>query len=492
MACFSEPTCFYKQKLDCSSRNITFVNLNCENSRTIKVLNYSNNAISYIKEDTFENVTNLQHLYLNDNEISRIEEHTFRSLDNIRYLHLSNNNIQNIHRNSFKNLSNLVFIDLEDNKLSIINDGTFINCNSLWQVHLAKNKIQKIQENSFKENCNLKHLYCSHNEIKTLKFLKNLPRLVFLDLSFNKIQEIPTFAFLQTKDLKKLNLSYNKLEVLYSGTFNHLPVLIDLNLSHNKLKDLGEGPFDYLFALRDLDIRSNCVELFSYGANFGQLRSNTVLSIYIDDNDWRCNYIHRIKQLPGIKLVHFNTNESVSNIEGIPCKDKVLYFEKSTSTVITTPEISTIITTVNIANSTNATIFMEIINITTSTVISTEDTTSTSKQTTHSAVITESTDRDSADAVTLPDIQIDKSIIFVAAIIAVIIILAVVILSIRYYFKKCSTASGCERVNDDYLMQTFPPKKSNFYITLDAYNEYEEIPLNDSDSIKEHIYEKIE
>lgn len=41
-------------------------------------------------------------------------------------------------------------------------------------------------------------------------------------------------------------------------------------------------------------------------------------------------------------------------------------------------------------------------------------------------------------------------------------------------------------------METLPSKKSNFYITLDAYNEYEEIQIADSDSEKYHIYEKID
>ncbi|XP_069949640.1 chondroadherin isoform X3 [Cherax quadricarinatus] len=64
-----------------------------------------------------------------------------------------------------------------------------------------------------------------------------------LDLSNNKIREVPSLALASLKGLTFLNLNYNQIQVLNEGAFTGLTVLERLSLYENKIQHIDDNAF---------------------------------------------------------------------------------------------------------------------------------------------------------------------------------------------------------------------------------------------------------
>lgn len=87
---------------------------------------------------------------------------------------------------------------------------------------------------------NLRRLDLSHNEVREIQGLTELPRLERLDLSHNSLSRIDDTAFDGLHELQILDLSWNS------------------------LVEIGDGPFLKLFSLRFIDLGHNRIELVSF------------------------------------------------------------------------------------------------------------------------------------------------------------------------------------------------------------------------------------
>ncbi|XP_059900082.1 toll-like receptor 13 [Gadus macrocephalus] len=99
----------------------------------------------------------------------------------------------------------------------------------------------------------------SRNNISTLNKtdLKNLPNLLRLDLTRNRISKIESSTFVVQISLKMLILNNNRLCKLQEGMFDGLVNLIELRLTSNQIQTVEPASFKSLSKLRILDLGHN-------------------------------------------------------------------------------------------------------------------------------------------------------------------------------------------------------------------------------------------
>uniref|UniRef100_A0A8C6Z360 Toll like receptor 7 n=1 Tax=Nothoprocta perdicaria TaxID=30464 RepID=A0A8C6Z360_NOTPE len=250
-----------------------------------------------IEETAFLDLKNLTILSLKSNNLSYIPPNLSSTL---KELYIYNNVIQEIQEHDLFTLHNLEILDLSGNcprcynapypctpcpKGTIeIHPKAFQSLKKLKILRLHSNSLQRILSNWFKNTVNLKELDLSQNflakEIGDAQFLKLIPSLVELDLSFNFQLQVyspslnlsKTFSSLVNletlrlkgyvfKELKKENLnpllSLKNLTVLDLGTnfikvadlkvFKKFPALKFIDLSVNKISPSSDGGNCYRF-----------------------------------------------------------------------------------------------------------------------------------------------------------------------------------------------------------------------------------------------------
>ncbi|XP_046961650.1 protein artichoke-like [Vanessa cardui] len=181
----------------------------------------------------------LSTLNLNFNLISKLSEGAFVDQTMLEILYLSNNNINIIHHGAFHRVPKLRVIDLNYNEIVRIHPESFLqqSGSGVEEFSLIGNKIMHI------------------SEFRSL--LDALPRLRYLDMSDNLLQEIPRGALRGHPSLERLHLNRNNIKFIDADAFIAMPALRELHLSNNSLNDMNEGPFWNLPALKGLDLSNN-------------------------------------------------------------------------------------------------------------------------------------------------------------------------------------------------------------------------------------------
>ncbi|XP_037387122.1 uncharacterized protein lrrc53 [Pygocentrus nattereri] len=160
-------------------------------SSNMSVLALSNNVISTIMDNAFQNLTVLRTLILDHNRLSNqaLDTLTFSWLRKLETLHLGNNALKDIDGSWFQSTKALKTLLLEGNLLTSLNSSTFASSDlrNLEILDLSDNLIAYLGRNSF----------------------RNLPRLRSLDLSRNRLQNAPD-AFSYLSWLSMLNLDLNR------------------------------------------------------------------------------------------------------------------------------------------------------------------------------------------------------------------------------------------------------------------------------------------
>ncbi|NWS74082.1 TLR7 protein, partial [Crotophaga sulcirostris] len=283
---------------------------------TLRLLSLEANSIFEIQKANMSELGNIEMLYLGQNCYYRnpcnvsfaIEETAFLELKKLTILSLKSNNIthippnlsptlkelyiynnmiQVIEEHDLSDLRNLEILDLSSNcprcynapypcipcpKISIeIHPKAFHSLKNLRILRLHSNSLQSVPSSWFKNSRNLKELDLSQNflikEIADAPFLRLIPSLVVLDLSFNF--ELQMYS-------PSLNLS---------KAFSSLSNLEILRLRGYVFKELREVDLDPLLSLRNLTV-------LDLGTNF----------IKVAD-------LKMFKQFPALKLIDLSVNK---------------------------------------------------------------------------------------------------------------------------------------------------------------------------------------
>ncbi|VDH92456.1 Hypothetical predicted protein [Mytilus galloprovincialis] len=207
-----------------------------------------------------------------------------------------------------------VYLYLQNNLIGQIFNQTFALFNRLVFLDLSVNKISAINENVFTGLQNLRFLYLSRNQIFRLlkNVFKHLVSLTVLDLSYNNINSIHEHALGGLVNLQQLKLSNNGFEEIQNDTFQYTPKLVNLDLFYNSLYSVTKGVFTGLGNLHQLNLGGNFIKNIQTNA-FQSLRNLTDLNLLF-------NWLHsvnnqmftRIQKLHHLNLMANNMKE-ISN-----------------------------------------------------------------------------------------------------------------------------------------------------------------------------------
>ena len=295
-------------------------------------LDLSNNKLSHLRSDMFENNLEMVSLKMRNNPLSSlkgvsiesldtldlglcnfsiIDADTFNGFPDIRNLNLDGNGITTINSDAFKSMTKLQNLDLSNNRLTgPLSDDIFISNNQLETLKLANNPEMKkfpetgfqgdfsemdlldasrcglthLDEDDLKKMNRITHLYLPENEIQYIKPGVLSPKVIYLDLSDNKIahleqvsfpsgsslttlklsgnpiKKIAPAYFVNTPRLTRLNLRSCELRQLWNSTESSLPsltVLSYLNLANNKIKNMSLKDFKYIEYVQTLVLSGN-------------------------------------------------------------------------------------------------------------------------------------------------------------------------------------------------------------------------------------------
>ncbi|XP_074839449.1 toll-like receptor 8 [Carettochelys insculpta] len=262
-----------------------------------KSLDLSLNSIFFIDQQQFKGFHEIACLNLSSNGIGQALNGTeFVFLPNLKYLDLSFNKLDLAYQYAFYELPRLEVLDLSYNVHYFIVSGITHrlgfteNLPHLKVLNLSYNEIFTLTEPNLTSS-SLKELVFKGNRLDILwkngdnryiNIFKNLRNLTHLDISYNRLHEIPAMAFFglpkslielhinnnelthfnwtvlqQFQNLTLLDLSSNALSFVTDNLANCTASLQKLLLQHNKISQLAEGFFHKTSHLLHLDLSYN-------------------------------------------------------------------------------------------------------------------------------------------------------------------------------------------------------------------------------------------
>ncbi|KAM7382492.1 hypothetical protein PAMP_002219 [Pampus punctatissimus] len=164
---------------------------------------------------------------------------------NTKVLFITGNNISRINVDSFPtSLQQLTDLYLSGNEMEYVDAKVFHNLPNLVRLDLSNNKIEMFSEEAFPDDnklqlLNLSRCFYNHSIFDALSFLQrgNLLQLKVLDLSNNNLVILPDDIFTGLSNLVNLSLQNSSMIAIQNGTLK-VPPLQDLDLRDNSFRDL--------------------------------------------------------------------------------------------------------------------------------------------------------------------------------------------------------------------------------------------------------------
>ncbi|KAM9229451.1 leucine-rich repeat-containing G-protein coupled receptor 5 isoform 3-T3 [Dugong dugon] len=251
---------------------------------SLKVLMLQNNQLRQVPTEALQNLRSLQSLHLHNNRIHSLGKKCFDGLHSLETLDLNYNNLDEF-PTAITTLSNLKELGFHSNNIKSIPEKAFIGNPSLITIHFYDNPIQLVGRSAFQHlpelrtltlngasqitefpdltgTASLESLTLTGAQISSLPqtVCDQLPNLQVLDLSYNQLEDLPSFSVCQK--LQKIDLQHNEIYEIKVDTFQQLLSLRALNLAWNKIAIIHSNAFSTLPSLMKLDLSSNRLSSF--------------------------------------------------------------------------------------------------------------------------------------------------------------------------------------------------------------------------------------
>jgi Leucine-rich repeat (LRR) protein len=246
-----------------SSNNESTVILTNELLKSIYLKNYLNQMNNLKETSLIEMKLNLNYLNsldLSYSKLATIEAESFRSLINLKVLDLSENYLTYINEMLFCSLTKLIELNLHGNQIVKIDDHSFDLLLQLEKLWLGRNELKEINGIIFEKLINLKELNIYWNKISKIEdnAFQNLNKLEELSIWNNDLSIVNANTFNGLFNLRELNLYQNKISSIQIGSFNSLINCEYLSLGHNLLQNIDLiNTFKDLKNLKELDLYKN-------------------------------------------------------------------------------------------------------------------------------------------------------------------------------------------------------------------------------------------
>uniref|UniRef100_A0A3P8WNT9 Leucine rich repeat containing G protein-coupled receptor 6 n=1 Tax=Cynoglossus semilaevis TaxID=244447 RepID=A0A3P8WNT9_CYNSE len=225
---------------------------------SLQAMTLALNQITHIPDYAFTNLSALVVLHLHNNKIQSMGARCFDGLQSLETLDLNYNNLQEFPV-AIKTLSKLQELGFHNNNIKAIPEQAFVGNPELQTIHFYENPIQSVGRSAFQFLPNLHTLSLNGaTEIKEFPDLKGTTSLEILTLTRAGLSNLPMDLCEQLPSLKVLELSYNQIEDLPS--FYHCSSLQEIGLQHNQIRRIESSTFQQLNSLRSLDLSWNKIE----------------------------------------------------------------------------------------------------------------------------------------------------------------------------------------------------------------------------------------
>uniref|UniRef100_A0A3Q2GKM1 Leucine rich repeat containing G protein-coupled receptor 6 n=1 Tax=Cyprinodon variegatus TaxID=28743 RepID=A0A3Q2GKM1_CYPVA len=250
--------------------------------RSLRHLWLDDNSLTEIPVLALDSLPSLQAMTLALNQITHIPDYAFTNLSGLVVLHLHNNHIQSMGSRCFEGLQSLETLDLNyndlqefpvairtlsklqelgfhNNNIKAIPERAFVGNPQLHTIHFYENPIQFVGKSAFQFLPKLHTLSLNGaTQIQEFPDLKGTTSLEILTLTRAGLSALPMDLCEQLPHLRVLELSYNQIEDLPS--FYHCSALQEIGLQHNQIKRIESSTFQQLSSLRALDLSWNMIE----------------------------------------------------------------------------------------------------------------------------------------------------------------------------------------------------------------------------------------
>ena len=260
--------------LDISENELWHIDTNIlKNTTELRSIFLHGNHISTISEDAFYGCGDLQYLNLSNNLLKTLSPIIFSEMPELLDLNLSNNTIAFIHQNTFSKCQKLLVLNLSMNCIGSMSDGVLYGLFSLQTFDASSNSMNSFSKDAFsfcdhKANCKqpevvppLKVLDVSNNRLRIIKITIEPQDLELVNLSNNLLVKIDKRMFSKSPNLKYLSVRNNKMTyVPLKATGISFPKLVYLDLGYNKIKSLSSEVLSQIANTQELFLDSNRIK----------------------------------------------------------------------------------------------------------------------------------------------------------------------------------------------------------------------------------------
>ncbi|AWP09745.1 putative leucine-rich repeat-containing G-protein coupled receptor 6-like [Scophthalmus maximus] len=243
---------------------------------SLQAMTLALNQITHIPDYAFTNLSALVVLHLHNNQIQSMGERCFEGLHSLETLDLNYNDLQEFPV-AIRTLSKLQELGFHNNNIKAIPERAFVGNPQLQTIHFYENPIQFVGKSAFQFLPKLHTLSLNGaTQIREFPDLKGTTSLEILTLTRAGLSALPLDLCEQLPRLSVLELSYNQIEDLPS--FYHCSALQEIGLQHNQIRRIESSTFQQLTSLRALDLSWNMIEWIHPDA-FASLLSLTKLDL---------------------------------------------------------------------------------------------------------------------------------------------------------------------------------------------------------------------
>lgn len=224
----------------------------------------------------------------------------------VRVIQLVNCGIEDVEQTTFQSVGEqLEELVLINNSLTSLPD--FGRLPKLLSLNLRYNKITHLLSSGLKKMTNLVQLRLDGNQICNLpkSFLRPVKNtLELLDLSGNCLERVPSKNLRNLPRLLYLDLSDNKISAIEDSEFMNLPHLKELRINNNLLTEIGKSAFNNVPRLRHMYLQNNRLTEFDTSEMIEGLEKLEVLDI----SNNHLLEVPLLKELPNLILVNLERN----------------------------------------------------------------------------------------------------------------------------------------------------------------------------------------
>ena len=231
--------CSSLSQLDISHNRLEEIPNAISHAKLLRVLDISFNDITFIEDEKFYGLSNLQTLYIHHNEIYNITRNSFSNLHSLKLLDISYNQIVGVEYNALEVVGQLKGLNITHNLLSDIN-GLVLTLENLQWLNASYNQLTWFDYAVILPN--IEWMDLSNNQLPLLGNhyeLQSHLGLKKLYVSFNNITEINTLSI--PNGIVELHLQNNRIEYIASNTFRDKEMISLIDLSYNNISLLEES-----------------------------------------------------------------------------------------------------------------------------------------------------------------------------------------------------------------------------------------------------------